>query len=66
MDIISYDCSRPENGLGVRLWDMHTYWVVYVSQQFSRCEGHTSESRVLDFWEVYAVSPDGRILARMP
>ena len=61
-----YGCSRPEDGLGVRLWDMRTYWVVDVSQHFNRCKGHTSVGRVLDWSEIYAVSPDGQVLARMP
>lgn len=59
-------CSSPEQGLDVSVFTGPTsdlYFVV-VDQRFHRCGGPSG--RVLDWWEVYAVTPRGVVVAKAP
>jgi pyruvate/2-oxoglutarate dehydrogenase complex dihydrolipoamide acyltransferase (E2) component len=59
-------CSSPEQGLDVSVFAGPTpglYFVV-VDQRFHRCGGPSG--RVLDWWEVYAVTSQGEVVARAP
>ncbi|RKG93746.1 hypothetical protein D7V88_01140 [Corallococcus terminator] len=59
-------CSSPEQGLDVSVFTGPTsdlYFVV-VDQRFHRCGGPSG--RVLDWWEVYAVTPQGVVVAKAP
>jgi len=59
-------CSSPEQGLDVSVFAGPTpglYFVV-VDQRFHRCGGPSG--RVLDWWEVYAVTPQGVVVAKAP
>ena len=59
-------CSSPEQGLDVSVFAGATpglYFVV-VDQRFDRCGGPSG--RVLDWWEVYAVTSQGVVVAKAP
>lgn len=59
-------CSSPEQGLDVSVFVGPTpglYFVV-VDQRFDRCGGPSG--RVLDWWEVYAVTSQGVVVAKAP
>ncbi len=59
-------CSSPEQGLDVSVFAGPTpglYFVV-VDQRVHRCGGPSG--RVLDWWEVYAVTPQGVVVAKAP
>jgi hypothetical protein len=59
-------CSSPEQGLDVSIFAGPTpglYFVV-VDQRFDRCGGPSG--RVLDWWEVYAVTSQGVVVAKAP
>lgn len=59
-------CSSPEQGLDVSVFAGPTpglYFVV-VDQRFHRCGGPSG--RVLDWWEVYAVTAQGEVVAKAP
>ncbi len=59
-------CSSPEQGLDVSVFSGATpglYFVV-VEQGFHRCGGPSG--RVLDWWEVYAVTAQGEVVAKAP
>jgi len=59
-------CSSPEQGLEVSVFAGPTpglYFVV-VDQRFHRCDGPSG--RVLDWWEVYAVTLQGVVVAKAP
>ncbi|RKH08122.1 hypothetical protein D7X74_32250 [Corallococcus sp. CA047B] len=59
-------CSSPEQGLDVSVFTgpkPDLYFVV-VDQRFHRCGGPSG--RVLDWWEVYAVTPQGVVVAKAP
>ncbi len=59
-------CSSPEQGLDVSVFAGPTlglYFVV-VDQRFHRCGGPSG--RVLDWWEVYAVTSQGEVVAKAP
>jgi hypothetical protein len=59
-------CSSPEQGLDVAVFTGPTPGLYYVSleQRFHRCGG--SSGRVLDWWYVYAVTPQGEVVAEAP
>ncbi|WP_338873293.1 hypothetical protein [Myxococcus stipitatus] len=59
-------CASPEQGLDVSVFADQTpglYFVV-VEQRFDRCGG--PGGRVLDWWEVYAVTAQGVVVAKAP
>ncbi len=59
-------CSSPEQGMDVSVFAGPTqglYFVV-VDQRFDRCGGPSG--RVLDWWEVYAVTAQGEVVAKAP
>ncbi|NTX11110.1 hypothetical protein HUA76_09955 [Myxococcus sp. CA056] len=59
-------CSSPEQGLDVSVFAGTTpglYFVV-VDQRFHRCGGPSG--RVLDWWEVYAVTSQGVVVEKAP
>ncbi|GHH01844.1 hypothetical protein GCM10012319_69850 [Comamonas sp. KCTC 72670] len=59
-------CSSPERGMDVSVFAASTqglYFVV-VDQRFDRCGGPSG--RVLDWWEVYAVTSQGEVIAKAP
>ena len=59
-------CSSPEQGLEVSIFTGPTPGLYYVilDQRFERCGGPSG--RVLDWWHVYAVTPQGEVVARAP
>ncbi|WP_434386343.1 hypothetical protein [Melittangium boletus] len=59
-------CVSPEQGMEVAVYDGPTSGVYYVmlEERFDRCGG--PRHRVLDWWQVYAVSPQGEVLAKAP
>ncbi|WP_342377210.1 hypothetical protein NVS55_38065 [Myxococcus stipitatus] len=59
-------CSSPEQDLDVSVFADQTpdlYFVV-VEQRFDRCGG--PRGRVLDWWEIYAVTAQGVVVAKAP
>ncbi|MDC0707230.1 hypothetical protein POL68_01990 [Stigmatella sp. ncwal1] len=61
-----WGCSSPEQGLDTVVFTGPTpglYYVV-VDQRFDRCQG--PRVRVLDGWYVYAVTPQGEVVAQAP
>jgi hypothetical protein len=59
-------CSSPEQGLDVAVFTGPTPGLYYVAlgQHFNRCGG--PRGRVLDWWYVYAVTPQGEVVAEAP
>lgn len=59
-------CSSPELGLDVSVFAGPTegLYFVAVDQRFDRCGGPSG--RVLDWWEVYAVTAQGEVVAKAP
>ncbi|MFP2957965.1 hypothetical protein ACLEPN_09075 [Myxococcus sp. 1LA] len=59
-------CSSPEQGLDVSVFAGPTpgLYFVAVDQRFDRCGGPSG--RVLDWWEVYAVTAQGEVVAKAP
>lgn len=60
------ECSSPEQGLDVSVFAGPTpgLYFVAVDQRFDRCDGPSG--RVLDWWEVYAVTAQGEVVAKVP
>ena len=59
-------CSSPEQGLNAVVFkqpESGLYYVV-VEQRFDRCGGPSG--RVLDWWREYAVTAQGKVVARAP
>jgi hypothetical protein len=61
-----WGCSSPEQGLDVAVFTGPTPGLYYVSLEprFDRCGG--PRGRVLDWWYVYAVTPQGEVVAEAP
>ncbi|WP_216627363.1 hypothetical protein [Corallococcus exercitus] len=61
-----HGCTSPEQGLDVAVFTGPTASLYYVAveQRFSRCGG--PNGRVLDWWQVYAVTPQGEVVAKAP
>lgn len=59
-------CTTPAQGLDVAVFKGPTHGLYYVAveQRFSRCGG--PNGRVLDWWQVYAVTPQGEVVAKAP
>jgi hypothetical protein len=59
-------CSSPEQGLEVAIYEGPTPGLYYVmlEERFDRCGG--PRYRVLDWWHVYAVTPQGEVVAEAP
>jgi hypothetical protein len=57
-------CPAPALGLGAVVYPWKGVYYVNVTQRFDRCGG--KRYRMLDWWESFAVSPEGRVLARRP
>jgi hypothetical protein len=59
-------CSSPEQGLEVAVHRGPTSGLYYVmlEERFDRCGG--PRYRVLDWWYVYAVTPQGEVVAEAP
>ncbi|WP_179956422.1 hypothetical protein [Melittangium boletus] len=59
-------CTSPEQGLDVAVFTGPTPQLYYVvlDERFDRCGG--PRGRVLDWWYVYAVTPQGEVIARAP
>jgi hypothetical protein len=55
-------CQTPAQGLGAVVYPWRGGYYVRVTQRFERCGG--KRFRMLDWWESFAVSPEGRVLAR--
>jgi hypothetical protein len=61
-----WGCSSPEQGLDVAVFTGPTPGLYYVAlgQRFDRCGG--PRGRVLDWHHVYAVTPQGEVVAEAP
>ncbi len=61
-----WGCSSPEQGLDVAVFTGPTPGLYYVAlgQRFDRCGG--PRGRVLDWYYVYAVTPQGEVVAEAP
>ncbi|AFE07436.1 hypothetical protein COCOR_07270 [Corallococcus coralloides DSM 2259] len=61
-----HGCTSPEQGLDIAVFTGPTTGLYYVAveQRFSRCGG--PNGRVLDWWQVYAVTPQGEVVAKAP
>jgi hypothetical protein len=61
-----HGCVSPEQGLDVAVFTSPAAGLYYVAveQRFSRCGG--PNQRVLDWWHVYAVTPQGDVVAKAP
>lgn len=61
-----WGCSSPEQGLDVAVYGGPTPGLYYVmlEERFDRCGG--PRYRVLDWWHVYAVTPQGEVVAEAP
>jgi len=59
-------CSSPAQGLDVSVFagPAPDLYFVVVDQRFDRCGGPSG--RVLDWWEVYAVTAQGDVVAKAP
>jgi hypothetical protein len=57
-------CPTPATGLGVTVYQWKGTYYVSISERFDRCG--RSRSGMLDWWEVFAVSPEGEVLGRDP
>jgi hypothetical protein len=61
-----WGCSSPEQGLDVAVYKGPTpgLYYVMVEEHFDRCSG--PRYRVLDWWHVYAVTPQGVVVGEAP
>ncbi|WP_395836461.1 hypothetical protein [Archangium violaceum] len=61
-----WGCASPEQGLDVAVYRGPTPGLYYVmlEERFDRCSG--PRYRVLDWWYVYAVTPQGEVVAEAP
>jgi hypothetical protein len=61
-----WGCSSPAQGLDVAIYKGPTPGLYYVmlEERFDRCGG--PRYRVLDWWHVYAVTPQGEVVAAAP
>jgi hypothetical protein len=61
-----WGCSSPEQGLEVAVFTGPTAGLYYVvlEERFDRCGG--PRGRVLDWWYVYAVTPQGVVVGEAP
>ncbi|QSQ20873.1 hypothetical protein JY651_37475 [Pyxidicoccus parkwayensis] len=61
-----WGCASPEQGLDVAVFTGPTQGLYYVAvgQRFDRCGG--PRGRVLDWYYVYAVTPQGEVVAEAP
>jgi len=61
-----WGCSSPAQGLDVAVYKGPTPGLYYVmlEERFDRCGG--PRYRVLDWWHVYAVTPQGDVVAAAP
>jgi hypothetical protein len=59
-------CYSPEQGLSVSVFTGPTPGLYYVklNQRFDRCGG--PRGRVLDWWYLYAVTPQGKVVGEAP
>ena len=57
-------CPTPAAGLGATVYMWKGTYYVSISERFDRCG--RARSGMLDWWEVFAVSPEGDVLARHP
>ena len=57
-------CQTPAVGLGAVVYPWKGAYYVQVTQRFDRCGG--KRFRMLDWWESFAVSAEGRVLERQP
>ncbi|WNG34696.1 hypothetical protein F0U61_14355 [Archangium violaceum] len=57
-------CPTPAAGLGATVYAWKGYYYVNIIQRFERCGG--KRFRMLDWWEAFAVSPEGHVIARQP
>lgn len=59
-------CASPEQGLAVSVYTGPTPGLYYVvlDERFDRCGG--PRGRVLDWWYVYAVTPQGEVVGEAP
>jgi hypothetical protein len=59
-------CSSPEQGLDVTVFTGPTLGLYYVEvhSRFDRCGGPVE--RVLDGWDLFAVTPQGEVVAKAP
>lgn len=55
-------CPTPATALEARVGKWHGTYYVTVDARFDRCGG--KRSPLLDWFESYAVAPDGRVIAR--
>jgi hypothetical protein len=61
-----WGCASPEQGLDVVVFTGPTSGLYYVkvNQRFDRCGG--PRGRVLDWWHVYAATPQGEVVDKAP
>jgi hypothetical protein len=57
-------CPTPAAGLGATVYAWKGHYYVSIVQRFDRCGG--KRFRMLDWWEFFAVSPEGHVIARQP
>lgn len=57
-------CPTPAAGLGATVYAWKGRYYVSITQRFDRCGG--KRFRMLDWWELFAVSSEGRVMARQP
>jgi hypothetical protein len=59
-------CASPEQGLDAAVFTGPTPGLYYVvlEERFDRCGG--PRGRVLDWWHVYAVTPQGEVVGQSP
>lgn len=57
-------CPTPAAGLGATVYLWKGTYYVSISERFDRCG--RARSGMLDWWEVFAVSPEGDVLGRHP
>jgi hypothetical protein len=59
-------CYSPEQGLSVSVFTGPTPGLYYIklNQRFDRCGG--PRGRVLDWWHLYAVTPQGEVVGEAP
>lgn len=57
-------CPTPAAGLSATVYAWKGHYYVSIAQRFERCGG--KRFRMLDWWEAFAVSPEGQVLARQP
>ncbi len=57
-------CPTPAAGLGATVYQWKGMYYVSISERFDRCG--RARSGALDWWELFAVSPEGEVLGRDP